>query len=174
MALLLPINGIAPAFGKDCFLAPNATITGEVVMGDECSVWFNAVIRGDVNSITIGNRVNIQDHAVVHCTYQKAKTVIGNDVSIGHAAIVHGCTLHDHVLIGMGAIVMDHAIIGEGAMIAAGAVVLENTIVEPGSIWAGVPAKKVKQMSPEHFRELNGRIARNYLMYSKWYENHEK
>jgi carbonic anhydrase/acetyltransferase-like protein (isoleucine patch superfamily) len=174
MALLLPINGIAPAFGKDCFLAPNATITGEVVMGDECSVWFNAVIRGDVNSITIGNRVNIQDQAVVHCTYQKAKTVIGNDVSIGHAAIVHGCTLHDHVLIGMGAIVMDHAIIGEGAMIAAGAVVLENTIVEPGSIWAGVPAKKVKQMSPEHFRELNGRIARNYLMYSKWYENHEK
>lgn len=174
MALIIPIQGTSPSFGKDCFLAPNATITGDVLMGDECSVWFNAVVRGDVNAITIGNRVNIQDQAVIHCTYQKAKTVIGNDVSIGHAAIVHGCTLHDHVLIGMGAIVMDHAIIGEGAMIAAGAVVLENTVVEPGSIWAGVPAKKIKQMSPEHFRELNGRIARNYLMYSKWYENHEK
>jgi carbonic anhydrase/acetyltransferase-like protein (isoleucine patch superfamily) len=169
MALIIPVNGNTPTVGKDCFLAPNATITGEVTMGDECSVWFNAVVRGDVNSITIGNRVNIQDQAVIHCTYQKAKTTIGNDVSIGHAALVHGCTLHDHVLIGMGAIVMDHAVIGEGAMIAAGAVVLENTVVEPGSIWAGVPAKKVKQMSPEHFRELNGRIARNYLMYSKWY-----
>ena len=169
MALILPVNGNNPKFGNDCFLAPNATITGDVVMGDECSVWFNAVVRGDVNSISIGNRVNIQDQAVIHCTYQKAKTVIGNDVSIGHSAIVHGCTLHDHVLIGMGAIVMDHAVIGEGAMIAAGAVVLENAVVEPGSIWAGVPAKKVKQMSPEHFKELNGRIARNYLMYSKWY-----
>lgn len=169
MALILSVNGSNPKFGKDCFLAPNATITGDVVMGDECSIWFNAVVRGDVNSISIGNRVNIQDLAVIHCTYQKAKTTIGNDVSIGHSAIVHGCTLHDHVLIGMGAIVMDHAIIGEGAMIAAGAVVLENTVVEPGSIWAGVPAKKVKQMSPEHFKELNGRIARNYLMYSKWY-----
>ncbi|MEY3343751.1 MAG: hypothetical protein RL090_1435 [Bacteroidota bacterium] len=169
MALILPVNGSNPKFGIGCFLAPNATITGDVAMGDECSVWFNAVVRGDVNSITIGNRVNIQDQAVIHCTYEKAKTIIGNDVSIGHSAIVHGCTLHDHVLIGMGAIVMDHAVIGEGAMIAAGAVVLENTIVEPGSIWAGVPAKKVKQMSPEHFKELNGRIARNYLMYSKWY-----
>lgn len=169
MALIIPVRGINPKFGKDCYLAPNATITGEVTMGDECSVWFNAVVRGDVNSISIGNRVNIQDQAVIHCTYEKAKTVIGNDVSIGHCAIVHGCTLHDHVLIGMGAIVMDHVVIGEGAMIAAGAVVLENTIVEPGSIWAGVPAKKIKQMTPEHFKDLNGRIARNYLMYSKWY-----
>lgn len=169
MALIIPVRGINPKFGKDCYLAPNATITGEVTMGDECSVWFNAVVRGDVNSISIGNRVNIQDQAVIHCTYEKAKTAIGNDVSIGHCAIVHGCTLHDHVLIGMGAIVMDHAVIGEGAMIAAGAVVLENTIVEPGSIWAGVPAKKIKQMTPEHFKDLNGRIARNYLMYSKWY-----
>jgi carbonic anhydrase/acetyltransferase-like protein (isoleucine patch superfamily) len=170
MTLIIPINGIAPKFGKDCFLAENATITGEVVMGDECSVWFNAVIRGDVNSITIGNRVNIQDQAVIHCTYQKAKTIIGNNVSIGHSAIVHGCTLHDNVLIGMGAIVMDHAVIGENSMIAAGAVVLENTIVEPGSIWAGTPAKKIKQMTPEHFKELNERISRNYLMYSKWYK----
>ncbi|MFN5222722.1 MAG: gamma carbonic anhydrase family protein [Bacteroidota bacterium] len=169
MAHIIPVRGITPKFGKDCFLAPNATVTGEVTMGDECSVWFNAVVRGDVNSISIGNRVNIQDQAVIHCTYEKAQTIIGNDVSIGHCAIVHGCTLHDHVLIGMGAIVMDHAVIGEGAMIAAGAVVLENTIVEPGSIWAGVPAKKIKQMTPEHFKDLNGRIARNYLMYSKWY-----
>ena len=169
MAHIIPVRGITPKFGKDCFLAPNATVTGEVTMGDECSVWFNAVVRGDVNSISIGNRVNIQDQAVIHCTYEKAQTIIGNDVSIGHCAIVHGCTLHDHVLIGMGAIVMDHAVIGEGAMIAAGAVVLENTVVEPGSIWAGVPAKKIKQMTPEHFKDLNGRIARNYLMYSKWY-----
>lgn len=169
MALIIPVQGISPIFGEHCFLADNATITGEVVMGDECSIWFNAVVRGDVNSITIGNRVNIQDQAVIHCTYQKAKTVIGNNVSIGHAAIVHGCTLHDNVLIGMGAIVMDHAIIGENSMIAAGAVVLENTIVEPGSIWAGSPARKIKQMTPEHFKELNERISKNYLMYSKWY-----
>ncbi len=170
MALIIPVRGIVPVFGKDCFLAENATVTGEVVMGDECSVWFNAVVRGDVHSITIGNRVNIQDHAVIHCTYQKAKTVIGDNVSIGHAAIVHGCTLHNNVLIGMRAVVMDHAVIGENSMIAAGAVVLENTIVEPGSIWAGVPAKKIKQMTPEHFRELNERIANNYIMYSGWYK----
>lgn len=169
MALIIPVRGIMPVFGKDCYLAENATITGEVVMGDECSVWFNAVVRGDVHSITIGNRVNIQDQAVIHCTYQKAATVIGNNVSIGHGAIVHGCTLHDNVLVGMGAIVMDHAVIGENSMIAAGAVVLENTIVEPGSIWAGVPAKKVKQMTPEHFKEFNERISKNYLFYSKWY-----
>ncbi|MBL0342416.1 MAG: gamma carbonic anhydrase family protein [Bacteroidetes bacterium] len=170
MALIIPVNGISPIFGKDCFIAENATITGEVTMGDECSVWFNAVVRGDVNSITIGNRVNIQDQAVIHCTYQKAKTIIGNNVSIGHSAIVHGCTLQDNVLIGMGAIVMDHVIVGENSMIAAGAVVLENTIVEPGSIWAGTPAKKIKQMTPEHFKDLNERISKNYLMYSKWYK----
>ena len=173
MALIIPVRGITPQFGENCFLAENATVTGEVVMGDECSVWFNAVVRGDVHSITIGHRVNIQDHAVIHCTYQKAKTIIGNNVSIGHSAIVHGCTLHDNVLIGMRAVVMDHAVIGENSMIAAGAVVLENTIVEPGSIWAGVPAKKVKQMTPEHFRDLNERIAKNYLMYSGWYQNNK-
>jgi carbonic anhydrase/acetyltransferase-like protein (isoleucine patch superfamily) len=169
MALIKTVKGITPQFGKDCYLAENATITGEVTIGDSCSVWFNAVIRGDVNSITIGNCVNIQDQATIHCTYQKAKTVIGNHVSIGHGAIVHGCTVHDHALIGMGAIVMDHAVVGEGSMVAAGSVVLENTIIEPGSIWAGVPAKKIKQMTPEHFRNLNGRIAENYLMYSRWY-----
>ncbi|MBK6644042.1 MAG: gamma carbonic anhydrase family protein [Bacteroidia bacterium] len=170
MALILPVRGILPVFGKDCYLADNATITGEVIMGDECSVWFNAVVRGDVNTITIGNRVNIQDQAVIHCTYQKTATLIGNNVSIGHAAIVHGCTVEDNVLIGMGAIVMDNAVIGANSMIAAGAVVLENTIVEPGSIWAGVPAKKVKQMTPEHFKEFNERISKNYLFYSKWYQ----
>ena len=170
MALILPVRGILPVFGKDCYLADNATITGEVTMGDECSVWFNAVVRGDVNSITIGNRVNIQDQAVIHCTYQKTATLIGNNVSIGHAAIVHGCTVEDNVLIGMGAIVMDNAVIGANSMIAAGAVVLENTIVEPGSIWADVPAKKVKQMTPEHFKEFNERISKNYLFYSKWYQ----
>ena len=170
MTLILPVRGILPVFGKDCYLADNATITGEVTMGDECSVWFNAVVRGDVNTITIGNRVNIQDQAVIHCTYQKTATVIGNNVSIGHAAIVHGCTVEDNVLIGMGAIVMDNAVIGANSMIAAGAVVLENTIVEPGSIWAGVPAKKVKQMTPEHFKEFNERISKNYLFYSKWYQ----
>lgn len=170
MALILPVRGILPVFGKDCYLADNATITGEVIMGDECSVWFNAVVRGDVNKITIGNRVNIQDQAVIHCTYQKTATLIGNNVSIGHSAIVNGCTVEDNVLIGMGAIVMDNAVIGANSMIAAGAVVLENTIVEPGSIWAGVPAKKVKQMTPEHFKEFNERISKNYLFYSKWYQ----
>lgn len=174
MALIINVNGVQPKIGNKCYLAPNATITGDVTMGDECSVWFNAVIRGDVNSIVMGNRVNVQDQAVIHCTYQKAKTVIGNNVSIGHSAIVHGCTLHDNVLIGMGAIVMDHAVIGENSMIAAGSVVLENTIVEPGSIWGGVPAKKLKQMTPEHFRDLNERIARNYVMYSSWYNETEQ
>ena len=174
MALIINVNGVQPKIGNKCYLATNATITGDVTMGDECSVWFNAVIRGDVNSIVMGNRVNVQDQAVIHCTYQKAKTVIGNNVSIGHSAIVHGCTLHDNVLIGMGAIVMDHAVIGENSMIAAGSVVLENTIVEPGSIWGGVPAKKLKQMTPEHFRDLNERIARNYVMYSSWYNETEQ
>jgi carbonic anhydrase/acetyltransferase-like protein (isoleucine patch superfamily) len=169
MALILPVRGITPVFGKDCYLAENATITGDIVMGDECSVWFGAVLRGDVHSIRIGNRVNIQDLSVIHCTFQKAKTVIGNNVSIGHSAIVHGCTLHDNVLIGMRAVVMDHAVIGENSMIAAGAVVLENTIVEPGSIWAGVPAKKIKEMTPEHFKEINERIANNYIRYARWY-----
>ncbi len=170
MALLLPVKGIHPQFGNNCYLAENATIVGEVVMGNNCSVWFNAVVRGDVNSITIGNNVNIQDGAVIHCTYQKAATVIGNNVSIGHNAIVHGCTLKDNVLIGMGAIVMDHAVVHENALIAAGSVVLENTIVESGCIYAGVPAKKVKQLSPEHFKELNMRIANNYIMYADWFK----
>ena len=139
-------------------------------MGDDCSVWFNAIIRGDVNTVTIGNKVNIQDGTVIHCTYEKAKTVIGNNVSIGHNAIVHGCILEDNVLIGMGAIVMDNAIIEKNSIVSAGAVVLENMRVESGSIYAGVPAKKVKSLSLEHFKELNERIAANYVMYADWYK----
>jgi|SRR6185436_16673048 len=171
MALIKSVNGKTPVLGKNCFLAENATIVGEVSMGDDCSVWFNAVVRGDVNSVTIGNKVNIQDGAIIHCTYQKAKTVIGNNVSIGHNAIVHGCTLHDNVLIGMGAIVMDHAVVEENSLVAAGAVVLENTRVEAGSIYAGVPAVKIKSMSPEHFKDINERIANNYVMYAGWFKD---
>ena len=169
MPLILPVKGISPKFGKECYLADNATIVGDVIMGDNCSIWFNAVVRGDVHSIRIGNRVNIQDGAVIHCTYQKAATTIGNNVSIGHNALVHGCTLEDNVLVGMGAIVMDNVVVEKNSLIAAGAVVLENTRIESGSIYAGVPAKKVKQMSEEHFRDLNERIANNYLMYSSWF-----
>ena len=170
MALIKSVKGITPVFGKNCFLAENATVVGEVIMGDDCSIWFNAVVRGDVNSVTIGNKVNVQDGAIIHCTYQKAKTVIGNNVSIGHNAIVHGCTLHDNVLIGMGAIVMDNAIVEENSLIAAGAVVLENTRVEAGSIYAGVPAVKIKSLTPEHFKEMNERIANNYVMYAEWFK----
>ena len=169
MALIKPVKGITPVFGRNCYLAENSTVVGEVIMGNDCSVWFNAVVRGDVNSITIGNKVNIQDGAIIHCTYEKAKTVIGNNVSVGHRAIVHGCTLEDNVLIGMGAIVMDNAVIEKNSVVAAGAVVLENTRVESGSIYAGVPAKKVKTLSPQHFKDLNERIANNYVMYADWF-----
>ncbi len=156
--------------GEDCFIAPNATIVGDVVMGDQCSVWFNAVIRGDVNSIRMGNKVNVQDGAVLHCTFEKTKVVIGNNVSIGHNAIVHGCQISDNVLVGMGAIVMDNARIGSNSIIAAGAVVLENTVVEPGSIYAGVPAKKVKDIREELISGEINRIADNYLKYSNWFK----
>lgn len=170
MAVIRPVKGIYPRFGQNCFIAENATVVGEVVMGDDCSVWFNAVVRGDVHSITMGNKVNVQDGAVIHCTYQKAGTTIGNNVSIGHNAIVHGCTLEDNVLIGMGAIVMDNAVVEKNAIVAAGAVVLENTRVESGTIYAGMPAKKVKTVSPELFADLNMRIANNYVMYSEWFK----
>src|SRR5574337_1236928 len=159
MALIKPVKNSLPKFGSDCYLADNATIVGDVIMGDKCSVWFNAVVRGDVNSIRIGNKVNIQDGACIHCTYQKTITTIGNNVSIGHNAIVHGCTINDNVLIGMGAIVMDGAIIGSNTIIAAGAVVLEKTIVEAGSIYAGVPAKKVKAINQELISGEIDRIA---------------
>jgi len=170
MALIKPVHGIHPEFGEDCYLAENATVVGQVKMGNNCSVWFNTVVRGDVNTIEIGNKVNIQDGAVIHCTYKRAATVIGNNVSIGHHAIVHGCTVHDHVLIGMGAIVMDHAVIHSNTIIAAGAVVLENTITEPNSIYAGVPAKKVKSIDAEQTQRLIDGIADNYVMYSGWFE----
>ncbi|HND82522.1 MAG TPA: gamma carbonic anhydrase family protein, partial [Chitinophagales bacterium] len=166
MALILPCREKTPIIGENCYLAPNATIIGDVEMGNDCSVWFNAVIRGDVNSIKIGDKVNIQDGAVLHCTFEKTKLNIGNNVSIGHNALVHGCTLEDNVLVGMGAIVMDNCYVEKNALIAAGAVVLENTRVEAGSIYAGVPAKKVKQVSEEVFKDQNERIANNYLKYS--------
>src|SRR5689334_3190746 len=171
MPVILPVNNIYPTFGNNCFIAPNATIVGDVVMGDDCSIWFNAVLRGDVNSIRMGNRVNVQDGAVIHCTYKKTKAIIGNNVSIGHIAIVHGCQVHDNVLIGMGAIVMDHAVVNSDTIIAAGAVVLEGTICEPCSVYAGVPAKKVKEISREKIEGEINRIAKNYVGYAKWFES---
>jgi carbonic anhydrase/acetyltransferase-like protein (isoleucine patch superfamily) len=170
MSLILPVNGIEPKFGNDNFIAENATIVGDVTTGDDCSFWFQSVVRGDVHYIKMGNKVNVQDGAILHCTYQKAPLNIGNNVSIGHRAIVHGCTVHDNVLIGMGAIVMDHAVIGENSIIAAGAIVLENTVVEPGSIYAGIPAKKVKEVDKEKFKDLIERISNNYVMYSGWFK----
>jgi len=172
MALILPVKKITPEFGENCYLADNATVVGEVRMGNNCSVWFNAVVRGDVNSIDIGDNTNIQDGAIIHCTYKTAKTVIGNNVSIGHNAVVHGCTVKDNVLIGMGAIIMDHAIIESGSIIAAGAVVLENTLVEANSIYAGVPAHKVKAVD-EKRNSVFARTAENYIMYADWYRESE-
>ncbi|MFN4084005.1 MAG: gamma carbonic anhydrase family protein [Bacteroidia bacterium] len=170
MALIKSVNGVEPKFGEDCYLAENATIIGDVIMGNQCSIWFNAVVRGDVNSIRMGNKVNVQDGAVIHCTFQKTKTHIGNNVSIGHNAIVHGCTIHDNVLVGMGAIVMDNCEIGSNTIIAAGAVVLEGTKVESGVIYAGVPAKKVKDINEELIKGEIDRIANNYIMYSNWFK----
>jgi len=169
MALVLPVNGKSPQFGSECFLAPNATVVGDVIAGDNCSFWFNAVVRGDVHCIRIGNKVNVQDNAVIHCTYETAPTSIGNEVSIGHNAIVHGCTIYDRVLIGMGAIVMDHAVVNSDCLIAAGAVVLEKSVLESGYIYAGVPAKKVKELTPEVFRHNIERIANNYIRYAGWF-----
>jgi carbonic anhydrase/acetyltransferase-like protein (isoleucine patch superfamily) len=169
MGIVRSIRGFTPKFGADCFLADNCVVVGEVFMGDHCTVWFNAVVRGDVHSITIGNNTNVQDGAVIHATFQKAKTTIGNNVSIAHNAVVHGCTVEDNVLIGMGAIVMDDAVVGTGSVIAAGAVVLPGTIIEPGSIYAGTPARRVKDVGPE-MKEVIARTARNYPMYAEWYK----
>jgi carbonic anhydrase/acetyltransferase-like protein (isoleucine patch superfamily) len=168
--LIKSVQGKIPLIPEDCYVAENATIIGDVTFGDSCSVWFNAVIRGDVNSITIGNKVNIQDGAIIHCTYQKHATTIGNNVSIGHNAIVHGCVVHDNVLIGMGAIVMDNCVIESNSIIAAGAVITQNTIVTSGSIWAGVPAKKVKEIDQSNFAGEIERISNNYVMYSSWFK----
>ena len=162
MALIKECRGFTPQFGEDCYLAENATVVGDVIMGSECSVWFNAVVRGDVNSIRMGNRVNVQDGAVIHCTYEKTKVNLGNHVSIGHNDLVHGCTVEDNVLIGMGSIVMDDCYIEANSIIAAGAVLLEGTRVESWSIYAGVPAKKVKTLSPELFAGEVQRISNNY------------
>ncbi len=174
MALIKSIRGYTPKFGKDCYLAENATIIGDVVMGDQCSVWFNAVVRGDVHYIRIGNKVNIQDGAIIHCTFETAPTSIGNNVSIAHKAIVHGCTIEDNVLIGMNAIVMDNAVVGKNSLIAAGAVVLENTIIEPGSVYGGIPAKKIKDISQDLTSNLLERISNNYIKYAGWYKAEEK
>lgn len=170
MALLLSVNGIHPKFGENCFLAQNSTVVGDVIMGNDCSVWFTSVVRGDVHYVRIGNKVNIQDGAIIHCSYQKAPVSIGNNVSIGHRAIIHGCTIKDNVLIGMGAIIMDNAVIGENSIIAAGAIVLENTVVKPGSVYGGMPAKKLKDIDKENFKSLIERVSNNYVMYAGWYE----
>lgn len=170
MALIKKVNGKEPQFGKDCYLAENSTIVGDVVCGDQCSFWFNAVVRGDVHYIKMGNKVNVQDGACIHCTYQKAPTTIGNNVSIGHNALVHGCTIHDNVLIGMGAIVMDGCVVESNSIIAAGAVLLEGTHVPSGSVYAGVPAKKVKEVDKALFEGEIKRISDNYVMYSSWFK----
>ncbi len=173
MPIILPVKGIAPSFGENNFIAPNATIVGNVQTGEGCSFWFNAVVRGDVNFIKMGNKVNVQDGACIHCTYLMHGTTIGNNVSIGHNAIVHGCTVHDNVLIGMGAIIMDGAVVESNSIIAAGAVVLEGTHVPAGSIFAGVPAKKIKDVSPEKIEGEINRIANNYVLYSSWFQEEQ-
>jgi len=170
MALIKSLRGFTPKIGKDCFLADNATIVGDTTIGDGCSIWFNAVLRGDVNTIKIGNHVNIQDGAVLHTLYQKSTIEIGDYVSVGHNVTIHGATVKDYALIGMGATVLDGAVVGEGAIVAANALVLSNTIIEPGTIWAGVPAKFVKKVEPEQAKEINQKIAHNYAMYASWYK----
>ncbi|MBF0361662.1 MAG: gamma carbonic anhydrase family protein [Oligoflexia bacterium] len=172
MALIKSIRGIHPKWGSDCYFSENATIIGDVVMGDNCSVWFNAVIRGDVDSIRIGNKTNVQDGTIIHCTHLNAKTIIGNNVTIGHNVVIHGCTIGDNVLIGMGAIIMDNALINSNSVIAAGSVVLENTIVESETIYAGVPAKKIKKMNKDQLHNLVS-MANNYLEYTKWYKEEQ-
>ena len=173
MALIKSVRGFTPQIGKDTFLAENATIVGDVVVGEGCSIWFNAVLRGDVNSIRIGNGVNIQDGSVLHTLYEKSTIEIGDNVSIGHNVTIHGARIEDGALIGMGAVVLDHAVVGEGAIIAAGSVVLSKTVVEPGSIYAGVPAKFVKKVDPEQAKEITQKIANNYHMYASWYTEEE-
>lgn len=170
MALLKTVRGFTPKTGENCFLAENATLIGDVSMGNDCSIWYSAVVRGDVNSIILGNKVNIQDGAVIHCTYKKSKTIIGNNVSVGHNAIVHGCEIHDNVLIGMGSIVMDNVIVESNVIVAAGAVVTQNSRLESGFIYAGMPAKKIKALSEDLRTGEIERIAENYLTYSDWFK----
>jgi len=170
MENIIEVRGFRPHLGSNCFIAPGAFLIGDLICGDDCSFWFHSVVRADVNSIRIGNKVNIQDGAVIHCTYERSETRIGNEVSIGHNAIVHGCQIEDQVLVGMGAIIMDHAQVGSRCLIAAGAVVLENMVLEPNGIYAGVPARRVKELPQEKFRGEISRIANNYLMYSDWFK----
>lgn len=174
MALIKSVRGFTPEIGDNCYIADNATIIGDVVIGNDCSIWFNTVLRGDVNSIRIGNGVNIQDGSVLHTLYQKSTVEIGDHVSVGHNVTIHGAHIKDYALIGMGATVLDHTIVGEGAIVAAGSLVLSNTIIEPGSIWGGVPAKFIKKVDPEQSKELNEKIAHNYLMYSGWFKEENK
>lgn len=171
MAYIQSVRGFTPQIGENCFLAVNSTIVGDVVIGNDCSIWFNAVLRGDVNSIRVGNGVNIQDGSVLHTLYQKSTIEIGDHVSIGHNVVIHGAKIHDYALIGMGAIVMDDAVVGEGALVAAGSVVLSRTQIGPHEMWAGAPAKFIKMVEPEKAKEMNFKIARNYLMYSQWYDD---
>jgi len=170
MALIKSVRGFTPKFGENCYLADNATIIGDVTIGKDCSIWFNTVLRGDVNSIRIGNGVNIQDGSVLHTLYEKSTVEIGDNVSVGHNVTIHGATIKEGALIGMGATLLDYSVIGEGAIVAAGSLVLSNTIIEPGSIWGGVPAKFIKKVDPAQSKELNQKIAHNYLMYSDWYK----
>lgn len=170
MALIKKVKGVEPRWGANCFFADNATLTGDIVMGENCSVWFNAVVRGDVHYIRIGNNVNIQDGAIIHCTYQKAPVSIGNNVSIAHNAIIHGCTIHNNVLIGMGAIIMDGVVIESNSLIAAGSVVLEGTHIESGSVYGGIPAKKIKAIDKTLIEGEINRISKNYMMYASWYD----
>ncbi|MBT4904928.1 MAG: gamma carbonic anhydrase family protein [Flavobacteriaceae bacterium] len=172
--LIKTVRGFTPQWGSDCFVAENATLIGDLIMGDQCSVWYQAVIRGDVNAIRVGNRVNIQDGAVIHATYEKAATTIGDDVSIGHNAIVHGCILKDKVLVGMGSIIMDNCIVESNSIIAAGSVVTQNTHIPEGTIYAGIPARKIKDIDPELQKGEIERIAKNYLMYSSWFKPDQK
>jgi carbonic anhydrase/acetyltransferase-like protein (isoleucine patch superfamily) len=173
MALIKNVRGFKPKTGSNCYLADNATIIGDVTMGDDCSIWFNTVLRGDVNSIRIGNRVNIQDGTVLHCLFERSVIEIGNNVSIGHNVVIHGAKIRDNVLVGIGAIILDDAVIGENSIIAAGALVLSGTVVEPGSIWGGVPAKFIKKVDPQQNREMIEKIAVNYLKYAGWYKDLE-
>lgn len=173
MALIKSVRGFTPQIGENTFLADNATIIGDVVIGNDCSIWFGTIIRGDVNSIRIGNGTNIQDGSVLHTLYQKSTIDIGNNVSVGHNVVIHGAKVCDGALLGMSSVILDNAVIGEGAIIAAGSVVLSNTLVEPGSIYAGVPAKFVKKVDPEQAKEINQKIAKNYLMYSSWYKEED-
>jgi len=170
MALIKSLRGFTPIIGDNCYLAENATIIGDVRIGNDCSIWFNSVVRGDVNSILIGNKVNIQDGAVLHTLYQKSVIEIGDSVSIGHNAVIHGAKIHNRVLVGIGAIILDHVSIGENSIVAAGALVKDSTQIEPNSIYAGVPAKKIKDIDPQQTREMIDRIANNYLFYAGWYK----